>query len=195
MKKIVVIMCVLSIVMSVPAMASAPKGAAMTYVPDNESAPVMVTTFEVTPQMMDTSPAGTYTYVPENPEAPMVTIYNGDSNIPVPLSGDVTHISNVHHTGNDDFTDTFTCTASDGNRLNIFVRNNGQGTVIVNITWKKFLSQEHYPAINVDPGDHTIQTYSYDNNKGIDGTWTVNVTRADGKEMDINVAARQYQIN
>lgn len=194
MKRLIAILSIIGVMMSIPAMAAGiNEQPTMVYEPKNEEAPIMTTSFEVAPEMLDASHDGTYTYVPENPEAPIVTVYEGD--LPALMSGDVIHINNVHHSGSDDFTDTFSCKASDGNRLNIFVQNNGNNSVIVNITWKKFLSKEEYPAVTVNSGKNMVQTYSYDNNKGIDGNWTVNVTTASGGSMDINVAARQYQIN
>lgn len=108
-------------------------------------------------------------------------------------TGDINHIDNISHSGSDDFTNTFTCNASDGDQLAVYITNQGENPVIVNITWKKSSNKEAYSAITVPAnGGETLQTFAKEEGSGVDGTWTVNVTPERTSSMNITVTARQY---
>lgn len=195
MKKFFAVVCslCLSMAMVVSVGATGYSGGTLTYTPDKEGFATMEVTYEITPEMLDTSAAGVYTYVPEDPDFPTMTIYTDPESAPVPMAGDVIHINNVHHTGSDDFNESFSCDSGDGNHLNIYVKNNTSESVIVNITCTRLFIPHDYPAEYVSGNDD--ETFTFERNGGIDGKWEINVTSADGHEMDINVGARQYQIN
>lgn len=115
-------------------------------------------------------------------------------NLPPISFYDVTHLPGEQHTGSE-YKDSFTCTPEDGNRLNIFVRNDGASTVYLNITWKDGNMEKAYPAVEIPAGKQNTQTFSYEDNAGINGRWTVEVTTKSGHSLNVWVSARQYQIN
>lgn len=105
----------------------------------------------------------------------------------------VSHINQISHSGNDDFTKMFECKPSDGNQLDVYIQNHGTDPVLANITWENQQNKEEYPAITIQPnGGELVQTFSYDEGSGIDGEWTVNVAPEVISDMNITVTARQY---
>lgn len=112
---------------------------------------------------------------------------------PEAQTGDKNYLDHLSHSGNDDFTRNFTCSSDDGNQLLVYVQNNGDKPVLVNITWEKEKSKKEYPATSVEAnGGDSFQIFSYEEDCGIDGNWTVNITSESGDDIDINVTARQY---
>ena len=107
---------------------------------------------------------------------------------------DAYHIPGIQHSGSD-YSDSFTCHPEDGNRLNIFVRNDGVGAVVVNITWEDNGMVKEYPAFEIPVGGQHTKTYLYEDGAGINGLWTVEVTTTSGHPLNIWVSACQYQIN
>lgn len=97
-----------------------------------------------------------------------------------------------------DYNASFSCDKDDGNRLNVWVQNNGDNPVYLNVKWSKFfgLISNEYESVKIegDGGSHTI-TFYYEDGSGIGGNWDINVTTKVGNELNINVSARQYQIN
>lgn len=134
-------------------------------------------------------------YIPDDPSAPIQTTVSGEEAAALSASSNHYHILPEDYSGKGDYDNAFSCDPNDGNRLNIWVRNNGDVTVIVNISFSKPSASEDYPAIYLAPGDQITKKYSYDDNRGIDGDWSINVTTELGGTMDISVSARQYQIN
>ncbi|HIY22520.1 MAG TPA: hypothetical protein H9841_11550 [Candidatus Flavonifractor merdigallinarum] len=107
---------------------------------------------------------------------------------------DAYHIPGTQHTGSA-YSDSFTCDPEDGNRLNIFVRNDGASAVIVNVTWEDKGMVKEFPAYEIAAGKNKTQTYLYEDGAGLNGRWTVEVTTRSGHPLNIWVSARQYQIN
>ena len=101
---------------------------------------------------------------------------------------DAYHIPGIQHSGSD-YSDSFTCHPEDGNRLNIFVRNDGVGAVVVNITWEDNGMVKEYPAFEIPVGGQHTKTYLYEDGAGINGLWTVEVTTTSGHPLNIWVSA------
>lgn len=136
-------------------------------------------------------------YMPKDPDAPMMTLTDEDGSV-LPLASGKLHIPVTNYTSStDDYNESFSCDPKDGNRLNIWVKNNGEDTIVLNVDYSKFFGivNEQYSAVEILGGHAHTMTFSYKDDKGIDGNWDVNVTTLAGGTLDITVSARQYQYN
>lgn len=211
-RKVISLVCVMAMVFTYAAFADG--GAAYA---DEEEIPIRLDE-EVPVRLDGETPVEVVVTGDVDPSQIVITPVDPDDEVPVrledggepgisPFAGKRL-INNEHYTGSGDYEKSFQCDADDGNRLNIFVSNNVSAAemagdrVIVNISWKKFLNSEDYPAKYLygvgsgssKPSSYT-DTFSYESNKGIDGTWTILVTTELGTPLDITVSARQYQVN
>lgn len=136
-------------------------------------------------------------YVPKDPNAPIMVLTDEDGSI-LPLDSGKLHIPVTNYTSStEDYNASFSCDPKDGNRLNIWVQNNGTGTVVLNVDYSRFFGivSEQYSAVEIPGGHAHTMTFSYEDNRGIDGNWDVNVTTLSGGTLNITVSARQYQYN
>ena len=165
---------------------------------ENYEAPMMMLTEGElqTLKTIDTLTVGEV-YVPEDAEAPMMMLSEEDGSI-MPLDSGVLHIPVTNYTSTtNDYNKSFSCNSGDGNRLNIWVKNNGDDTVVLNVDWSRFFGiiNEQYDAVEIAAGDQYTMTFYYEDGRGISGNWDVNVTTLSGGTIDITVSARQYQYN
>lgn len=122
-------------------------------------------------------------------EAPLTVPLEGE---PGPSLRDVNHIPDHDvflEAGTDSFFADFTCEPSEGNKLNIWMQNNGTSTLIVTVTW----NGEAYEPQTITPGNRFYQNYYYEDGSGLGGDWTVVVTTESGGDIDMRIAARQFQ--
>ena len=136
-------------------------------------------------------------YVPKDADAPLMVVSEEDGSV-IPFASGKLHIPVTDYTSTtSDYNESFSCKPGDGNRLNIWVRNNGEDTVVLNVDWSKFFGMvdEQYEGVEIAAGDQYTMTFYYKDGSGIDGNWDVNVTTLSGGTLDITVSARQYQKN
>lgn len=135
--------------------------------------------------------------VPENSNAPIMAVTTEDDGSIVPLDYGKMHISPTRITTGTDYNASFSCSKEDGNRMNVWVQNNGSSPVYLNVEWSRFfgLISKQYDSVKINAGSSYTMTFYYEDGSGIDGNWDINVTTTNGATLDINVSARQYQIN
>lgn len=195
MKKPFSALCALGVMLALTVPAFADTVVEMVDIPDEPEAPVMVVLSAPADEQIGPPPGAT-TYICEPVHLGAPIMYVTDEEVPIPLTArGQTHIEPTEYTSDEDYNEEFTCDPDDGNCLNIWVRNNGDEPVYVNISWEGDGISEDYKAVELGPGEQRTKVFSYDSGKGIDGTWSINVTPKYGGEISIEVSARQYQQN
>lgn len=199
-KKILSLILVCMMLLSISAVATA---ASLYETPeptekeDYEFPQVLVTEGELqTLKSLDALAVGDV-FIPEDSDAPMMELSDTDGSI-VPFASGKLHIPVTNYTSSsEDYNESFSCDADDGNRLNIWVKNNGTNTVVLNVDWSKFFGivNEQYDAVEIPAGGQYTMTFYYKDGRGINGNWDVNVTTLTGGSLNITVSARQYQYN
>ena len=100
-------------------------------------------------------------------------------------------VINVNHIGSTAFDQSFTLYPTDGDRLNVHVKNNHSSkTVLFKVVHTSTNTDFGYKPLG--PGEQLTRPFTMIGGGGMSGTWRVYVTSNDGHSMNINVSARQY---
>jgi|GEM_PF-2484303 hypothetical protein len=115
-----------------------------------------------------------------------VTTWTGELIVPF----DAQMIPAVTHTGTGAYYNKFTTAPANGWNLNIYVKNNGTGTVKFNVK-RNGVDLE---TVDVAAGTGKTRTFTEyaELAGGLSGDWEVYVYTTTGAKMDLSISARQY---
>ncbi|GMK42390.1 hypothetical protein PCCS19_54490 [Paenibacillus sp. CCS19] len=99
-------------------------------------------------------------------------------------------ISQVTHTGVGAYYNEFSTAPENGRNLNIYISNNGTGTVKFDVT----RNGEQLETVDVAAGSGKLRSFTElaASAVGLSGDWEVYVYTTDGTAMNLNVNALQY---
>lgn len=115
-----------------------------------------------------------------------ITTFTG----PIPESSHIAMISQVTHTGAGAYYNEFTTAPENGRNLNIYVSNNGTGTVKFDVK----RNGEKLETVDVAAGTGKLRSFTELSASaiGLSGDWEVYVYTTDGAKLNLNVSAPQY---
>ena len=134
----------------------------------------------------------------ENPDSKdipwmFVSEYHGDSEVP---SIGERLLEDEQYTGAGDYNRSFSSDSSDGNRIVILLRNDGDQELILNVSWTGTTGLEYqYKVVHVPADRVRGLTFALESADGIDGTWCMNATNVSGETIQLEASALQYQVD
>jgi hypothetical protein len=112
----------------------------------------------------------------------------GDSMFATPENAILNEVSYIDSTvAGSGYSNTFTCSPPNGNRLNIYLKNNGSSSVVMTIVQDGY----SHASTTVNAGADKTNTYYMADGSGIGGGWTIGLTSPIGDSLDVHLIARQ----